>query len=97
MDKHGYPTKKELNKLKLLGDNNFEAFILLLQELWQWDNCIKYKTRGKRFWLELHTGGWSGNESIINIIQETFFWFLYWQKSERGGHYWLKGKIFIVI
>jgi hypothetical protein len=40
--------------------------------------------------LELHTGGWSGNEEIISVLQNSMFWVMYWQKSERGGHYYFE-------
>lgn len=40
--------------------------------------------------LELHTGGWSGNEGIIAELEHTLFWTLYWVKSIRGGHYWFE-------
>lgn len=38
--------------------------------------------------LELHTGGWSGNEEIMGALQKnSWFFFLYWEDSRRGGHY----------
>jgi len=41
--------------------------------------------------LELHTGGWSGNEDIIYALQANpSFWMLFWQKSVRGGHYYFE-------
>lgn len=40
--------------------------------------------------VELHTGGWSENEEILDQIEHTMFWGVFWWKSERGGHYWLK-------
>lgn len=33
------------------------------------------------------TGGWSGNESIVSALQRSFFWFAYWESSQRGGAY----------
>jgi len=42
--------------------------------------------------LEIHTGGWSENEEIIMFLEQTMFWGMFWWKSERGGHYWLKVK-----
>jgi hypothetical protein len=36
----------------------------------------------------ISTGGWSGNEDIINAMQDTgFLWSLNWVQSRRGGHY----------
>lgn len=41
--------------------------------------------------LQLHTGGWSGNESIIAALQSNMmFWWLCWRKSVVGGHYWFE-------
>ena len=37
--------------------------------------------------IVLTTGGWSENEEAINVIADSMFWILYWQKSERGGKY----------
>ena len=39
--------------------------------------------------LYLVTGGWSGNEDVIDALsRNVVFWATYWQKSERGGGYW---------
>jgi hypothetical protein len=41
--------------------------------------------------LELHTGGWSGNEDIIEALQNhKLFWMMWWWKTERGGHYYFE-------
>lgn len=37
--------------------------------------------------VELTTGGWSENEYLIDVICDTWFWFLFWQESKRGGYY----------
>jgi len=37
--------------------------------------------------LELHTGGWSGNEDILRALKKNqWFHMLYWEMSRRGGH-----------
>lgn len=40
--------------------------------------------------LNLSTGGWSGNEEIIEALRSTLFWMLYWSEHHRGGHYKFK-------
>jgi len=89
-----YPTSEQLNKIKkwdILRDVN--GLLDYIQLLWQYDDFFILKGKNiKR--LELHTGGWSGNEFIIYALQnnENLFWPLYWEKSIRGGHYYFKIK-----
>jgi hypothetical protein len=57
---------------------------------WHWPDWGT-KVRGRKF--ELHTGGWSGNESIIMALEQTgrgLFWGMCWVMSKRGGHYWFE-------
>ena len=47
--------------------------------------------------LELHTVGWSENEEIVSALQKNLLFFpMFWEKTERGGHYYFKIKIQIV-
>lgn len=92
-DQGGYPTKSELksifefaNKLERL-EKHLPEFIEELESIW-WQPDWGFKLDGES--LELHTGGWSGNEDIIEKLEGSVFWLLYWQKSERGGHYYFK-------
>ncbi len=55
-----------------------------LKNIWHWHDFIEWD--GKN--LALHTGGWSENEEIIMALQNTTFWAICWEKSERGGHYY---------
>lgn len=38
--------------------------------------------------IEIHTGGWSDNEALINEFKETVFWFMFHQIEVSGGHYY---------
>ena len=40
--------------------------------------------------LEIATGGWSGNEMIISVMEKTPFWSVFWRASFSGGLYVLK-------
>ena len=53
------------------------------------DMSGKYKVKYRKLYLS--TGGWSGNESVIDALQDNFmFWAMCWAKTERGGHYWFE-------
>lgn len=56
---------------------------------WHYEDYARSKGR----FFELHTGGWSGNESIIAALEKSskgMFWYVCWVKSERGGHFWFE-------
>ena len=65
-----------------------ESMLKLIERHWCSDyGTIKIKNRN----LELHTGGYSDNEDVINSLHANyFFWALCWEKSVRGGHYYFK-------
>ena len=89
---HQYPTNKELKEISNwdIIKRGVTDLLDYIEELWWCDNT-GFLLKGKRkLRLELHTWGWSGNESVINALQKTMFWFLCWQKSIRGGHYYFK-------
>lgn len=87
MDSDGYPTEETLELIRkwdVLKDT--EGLLDLIQELW-WYSDMGFKRDNDE--LELHTLGWSGNESLMTALEENFlFWCSYWLKSERGGHYY---------
>ena len=90
-----YPTKETLKQIEKWNVEKGTAVLLgLLQDIWYWEDYLKLKQKGNKFKLELHTGGWSGNEEIIRALRASDFWMVYWQKSERGGHYYFEGKLF---
>jgi len=90
----GYPTTEELIEIKKLAEEVSGAgvarLVEFLETVWNHDG-IKKKPKS----LELHTLGWSGNEDIIGVLSQTAFWFVCWQKSERGGHFCFKYPKFI--
>ncbi|MGB9808442.1 MAG: hypothetical protein ACPLSA_00145 [Caldanaerobacter sp.] len=95
----GYPTKEDLETIEkwdFIKKGTIDL-IELIEKLWHWPEWGVVKRWGYRSFdrkrvlkLELHTGGWSGNEGIIAALQKSMFWSLYWEKSERGGHYYFE-------
>ncbi len=86
-----YPDESDLQKIKE-WDAIKDPFGLI-EFVKAVSNYDAVRIRGKKVWqVEFHTGGWSGNEDIINALHENkhLFWAIYWQKSVRGGHYYFK-------
>lgn len=88
-----YPTEEELKKIEEwdFRKNSIQDFLTFLESIW-WMPDWGFKLKGKRVLkLELHTGGWSGNESIMEAIEKNFvFWMVCWRQSNRGGHFYFK-------
>lgn len=88
-----YPTD---NELKAISNWEFcERSVIELLEylrgLW-WMDTWGFHLKGKHILrLELHTGGWSGNEDIIEALRRNYlFWMMCWEKTLRGGHYYFR-------
>ena len=91
MDEDGYPTDEELETIRKYKFQTWEDVLDLLEhirELW-WHNSDGFVLKGKNILkLQLHTWGWSGNESVIGALeQNTMFYPLFWVESRLGGHY----------
>lgn len=80
-----YPSKLELSKLlKYEFHDGVQGFLTLFEETWNHHYGRMWKTKGK---MHLATGGWSGNEEIIYVLEKTLFWAIAWEESKRGGYY----------
>ena len=99
MDSDGYPLPETLARLADWQINSYEDcedLLAWLQTIWKWNDYIKPAKRRQRSskggrlyrtWY-VSTGGWSGHEEIIGILQENYvFWGFAWYSSRRGGHY----------
>lgn len=87
LDVDGYPTEDALKEIREFNKVDHESmceFIDFLKSIW-WAADWGFIINGKI--LELHTGGWSGNEDIISELTKSSLWILFWQSSRRGGHY----------
>jgi len=101
-DEDGYPTEETLYKIEnwVVKKDNLHKLIEYICQAWNTTYGIwrlngyanlelNYKLLCEEGWrLELITGGWSGNESIIYAMKNNyFFWLHYWLASYRGGKY----------
>ena len=84
-----YPRESELETIEnwdLIGKPVMDL-LDYVRNLWKYDE--RFVLTGKKVLrLYLSTGGWSGNEDIIDALhQNSLFWSMYWEKSRAGGHY----------
>lgn len=93
-----YHTEKELKEIQNWDVKDAHNLIERLRDMWEYKNYFIenwgldhiHKERPVLM-LELHTGGWSGNEDIIEALQKhKLFWMMWWWKTERGGHYYFE-------
>lgn len=81
----GYPTEEELTRIKEWDYKDFVGLMEFLGELWDYKD---FGWKQNDYTYTLSTAGWSGNESLIDALQEnSMFWTVCWQSSRRGGHY----------
>ena len=90
MNNDGYPEESELKRIREWPGDDIKGLMEYIEQQWQYPN---YFREGRKYYY-LSTGGWSGNESIMEALQENLiFWLFYWQSSVRGGHYKFTKKV----
>jgi hypothetical protein len=86
MDDDGYPTDATLDAIRDWPQTDHAGLLAFVREAWR--NPEWGWREDEDGTLRLSTGGWSGNESIIDALgANTMFWMFWWQSSRRGGHY----------
>ena len=85
-----YPSEQELKQITEWSPEDPKGLIEFLKDNWHWPSYITAEEKDDTIFLELHTGGWSGNEDIVVALEKNMFWSLWWMRSERGGHYWFE-------
>lgn len=99
LDYEGYPTDEWLQYLRTYKPDESLPLLTFVKEVlvngWymsDWGFILHRKYKGKRK-LELHTGGWSGNEEIITAIKSNM-WLTHFQMRyfmwRTGGHYFFE-------
>lgn len=92
MNNDEYPTDEQLQSI-LDFEGTPEQFAReLIESLWwhggftitqEYDDILDERS----IKLRISTWGWSGNEDLIGVMKQTWFWFMWWSASYRGGHY----------
>lgn len=95
LDKDGYPTEEALHMIR-----NWDLLVPARQlfnhirsmwhhSSWGWEEYEYQNSRDETVTvIKISTGGWSGNESIIEaMMQNNLLWNIHWCQSRRGGHY----------
>jgi hypothetical protein len=99
MSEDGYPTEEELERI-IKWDGDFKQLLSYVKSVghywpeedgWGWSEepeVVDELRGGYVTRYHISTGGWSGNESIIDALNKNFlFWHMHWVQHRRGGHY----------
>ncbi len=81
-----YPTEEQLDALNRMSPIAFNAICEKVCELWKWKDRCHFDGES----LLLSTGGWSGNEDVVDSIPDLFK-FMHFAANTTGGH-WLFSK-----
>lgn len=91
IDKDGYPTKESLLEVARFDSiKDIDGYMDLISSLWSYPD--RFVLKGDELYLS--TGGWSGNEDVIQAMRQNFFFFVAHTEWKRGGHYWFSLKGF---
>lgn len=82
----GYPSEEELNRISGWDWRDIPGWLDYVRERWRWAEQ-GYWDQGPAT-LTMHTGGWSGNEDLVQAMRQNYaLWALLWESARRGGHY----------
>jgi len=87
MDSNGYPDEHELETMREWPmEKGYQDLMEYIEPKWQYGDIGYFAKKGNVY--KLSTAGWSGNEDIIQALQENLtFWGCCWLSSRRGGHH----------
>lgn len=90
-DKDGYPTEETLRTIrewKIASNWAVRDLMRYVKKAWTYSFPVRRGRDGRESWIDVATGGWSGNESIIASLKDNYiFWACCWVRSTRGGLY----------
>jgi len=81
-DRDGYPTDETLERIEKWDAWDSGGLIEFIEQAWHSFGDV----RRNGTIVELVTGGWSGNESLISAFRtNSVAWAVCWEMSQRGG------------
>jgi hypothetical protein len=87
MDSDGYPTEEELDRIRAWPYEDYAGLLEFIGDNCWWpsrDSGGFKRLSGGRY--RLATGGWSGNEEVIAVLEQNIMFMpLCWKSSHRGG------------
>lgn len=87
LDPDEYPTDETLNAIATWAGDWVDLFSLV-HEAWKYPDRISVENDGEVYTVKASTGGWSGNEDVIDALSRNFIaWAACWESSHRGGLY----------
>lgn len=98
LDKDGYPTAEYLEFIRTYNPKDMPIMVFIetiLKRGWwmpEWGFILRRKYGDHRS-LELHTGGWSGNEEIIMAMKGNIYLIHHPMKFKQwraGGHFYFE-------
>jgi len=95
LDENNYPDEASLKAIKEwdILTQGVQGLLDLVEENTNWADRQIQQTGKRVIHYAYHTGGWSGNEDVIDALHHNFlFWSMFWEKSTRGGHYYFRIK-----
>ena len=89
----GYPTETELKLIREWDYKDPHGWLDFIKTCWwsaDWGwREQEYRDAGEK-WRRclVSTGGWSGNEEIVEAMRgNLFLWHLTWEEHRKGGHF----------
>ena len=89
-----YPTDDDLKRIREWPDDDSAGWLAFIRSIWWsadwgWHSYEGIDDYKKPITIHLvSTGGWSGNEEIIDAMREQFIhWMMTWRSHRVGGHY----------
>lgn len=96
LDDDGYPTEDALEIIRLWSFRDPKGWFDFIKSIWEYvdwgwrekyEDCDIFPDK-KVYRYYISTGGWSGNERIVQAMEENIMlWNFNWIQSRRGGHY----------